>query len=451
MNKTSVFFEFELQNKLFDIVDERGLRPWEAVRYWVSFNIIHDGNGGHIVESQSLDFMQFWNALRRLIGSFIYLLRNRKRDYLCMICSRDQKNEEYYDKISDNLYRLLDKNKTFTIETYYKSGKYKYRGQSCSIILESLFGRLPVKNYDFSSIDSLIRERFPEYSMDVSELQFLYRSFVTQYLFYKFLFKWCGTKKMFMVQDGIKKGLFAAANELGVEINEFQHGQISRNHLAYSYPDNPEVSSSKIYHPNSLLLFGEFWGKCRTYPGVENIMLGNDSYAGSSYVTDVHGNKRILVISNREEGDMLAKVVKDICQIDDSFSFYFKLHPNQFDEFEDYKNIFTDFTNVEIITNGDTVNHLLQRSEAILVVQSTAEFEALQAGRKVFVLKKGSYEFLDFLLGESGVYPIDNARDFILSYINHHDENLQPRHDFFVRFIEDVAKKIINKSILFAY
>ena len=139
----------------------------------------------------------------------------------------------------------------------------------------------------------------------------------------------------------------------------------------------------------------------------------------------------------------MAEFVQDILKIDGEFSFYMKLHPNQYAEVDNYKAFFKNYPNVTVITNDDTVNHLLSNSEAVLVVQSTAELEALQAGRKVFVVKNGSYEFMDFVFNEPGVYQINNSCEFIESYNKHHDEVLKPRKDFFVRFDEDVAKSII--------
>lgn len=444
MNFTDEFFEFEIKNKLFDIIDNKGLRPWEAVRYWVYFNISHKGQGGHVSEPRPSLFVRLLHFINEIIFSLIYLLTHKKCEYLCIFSSRDLKDEEYYDKISDNLYHLLDKEKTIGIETYNVHGKYKYKGYTCSAIVETIVKYFVRCKFDFTPVQKLIQERFPGYDMNLSDLEGWYRIFVSQYLFYKFIFNHYGIRKVFMVQNGIHKGLFAAANELGIEVNEYQHGQISRNHLAYSYPDNTEITPSNIYHPTRLMLFGEFWGKGRVYPGVKNVTLGNDAYAESAEWVDIKGNKCILVISNREEGKMLAELVKGILNIDKEFTFYMKLHPNQYTEVDDYKNIFENYPNVNVITNDDTVNHLLSRSEAILVVQSTAELEALQAGRKVYVVKYGSYEFMDFVFNEPGVYQITNSHDFIESYNQYRDEVIKPRKDFFVRYNEDVAKSIIE-------
>lgn len=445
MEKTIRFFDFEVQNNLFNVRDKKGLYPWEAVRYWVSFNLEHTNTIAHTTRRESL-LSNICSSLKQIIEFFFYIVRHRHCRNMMILSSRDKRNGLYYDKICEDFYGLLNIKETLTLESIYPSKKnsYKYSGFTCSNLLETFLSHFPIGTFDFTEIHKLIKTHFPEFSMTVSDLNSLYRIFVSQYIYYKFIFKYCGIKRVYMIQNGIKKGLFAAANELGIEVVEFQHGQISRNHLAYSYPESIE-NAINVYHPNKLLLFGEIWKKDRSYPGVENIVIGNNSYAGKNTMPDTHGNKIILVISNREEGEMLSNLVKQILEIDKGFSFFFKLHPNQYREKDLYESCFNDYPNVEVVTDSATVNKLLEQSEGILVVQSTAELEALQAGRKVFVLKAGSYEFMDFVFVEKGVYLISDHTEFVESYNFHKEEKLEPRHDIFVPFRDNVACRLLEE------
>lgn len=247
-----------------------------------------------------------------------------------------------------------------------------------------------------------------------------------------------------MVQNGIQKGVFAAAHDMNVEVFELQHGQISHNHPAYSYPDSPEVPASKVYHPSKLLIFGDFWVKDRYYPGVENIIIGNDSYVGKTRLTDTNGNKRILVISDKFEGPMLINFVKGIHGFDPTLSFFFKLHPNQYQDFSFYQKAFDSYPCVNVISDSQSINELINQSEALLVVQSTTELEALRDGKKVFVVKGGAYQVMDFVLNEHGVYLIDSAESFVETFNKEASVRLLPRTDLFSKFDRTVAEGLLS-------
>lgn len=440
------FFDFEMRNGLFDIVDQYGLRPWEAIRYEVMMRVLHDSSPSFVsINTRSPFNIRLKTILNKLYKSFLYILCHRNRENLFYLCSRDKKEGSLYDKVSDDLYNLVDKNSRFTIESTvsYLEPNYKY-GSEVSPDIPLFFAKFVHYKYDFSDILEHLRKEFPSCSIDINVMNECYRLFVTEYKFYKLLFRWCRTKRVFMVQNGIRKGMFAAANELGVTIFELQHGQISMNHSAYSYPCEEYLSATKIYHPNYLLTFGAFWTKNRCYPGVENIVLGNNSYGEVIDSPDVHGNKKLLVISNNIEGPLLADRVMEVLKKDSTFMFYFKLHPNQFSEFEVYKSRFNDFDRVEVVSNQQSINQLLAQCEGVFLNQSTVELEALRIGRKVFVLTEQRYEAMDFVFGEEGVYLCKDVDEFLEKYEKNKDVKLTPRDDLFVKFDENVARRVIQ-------
>lgn len=444
MEKRESFFNFELENKLFDLVDDRGLCPWEAVRYHV-FNRVIYGNihsaKPHTVRPHYMDLIKH---VINIFSFLFYVLSHFHRKILFILCSRDKKGGIYFDKISDQMYVLSDLDNIMAFDTECHTNGYKYRGLTTNLTFLSMLCRLPWHGYNFQAIIKVLKKNFPEEEIEKQELEGYYKEFVAQYYFYKYIFRFVGIKKVFMVQNGIQKGLFAAAKKMDVEVIEFQHGQISINHPAYSYPDNPSVNATKIYQPSKLLTFGTFWNKNRYYPGVENIVIGNDIYSVSRNLPNTGGNKRLMVISNMGEGEMLAKCVKEITDIDKSFFFYFKLHPNQYNEFPYYNILFKDNTNVEVISDEKSVNDLLVLSEAVLLAQSTVALEALREGRKVFVVKLGLYESMDFLFSEEGVYLINNSKDFINTYYSHSCERIIKRTDLFSNFQINTAKALLQ-------
>ncbi len=179
---------------------------------------------------------------------------------------------------------------------------------------------------------------------------------------------------------------------------------------------------------------------------MSDIVLGNDSYSENAEVPNVNGNGKLLVISNIIEGELLAKRVKEVLNKSNKFIFFFKLHPNQFDEFEHYKKIFEGEERVQVVSNQQTINQLLIECEAILLNDSTVELEALRMGKKVFVLTEQLYEEMDFVLGEEGVYACKDSDEFLEKYEENKDIQLPLRNDFFVPFKQHVARQLLGKE-----
>lgn len=447
MKRIDDFFDFEVKNKLFDIVDEDGHRPWEAIRYYACCNVINPIAISHMPYGGISVFKRAWHFLSMACSFFVYLMSQRNRRIMFLLCSRDKQDGLYYDKISNDLFKLVDKSQTLALDTVWHSSDYKYKGlSSCASSIISLSSYIPHKycSFSYDSINAKLKDHFPDFNLTVDEMMNYYHEFKVQYYFYKLLFRYSGIKKLFMVQNGIQKGLMAAAHEMGVEVIELQHGQISRNHPAYSYPNCIEVSEEKIYHPAKLLTFGSFWHHGRFYPGVENIVIGNNSYANRAEMPSTAGNKRVLVISNKGDGELLALHVKEILSKDNTFFFFFKLHPNQYEEFGYYKEMFGDSPNVQVYSNELSINQLLAKVDAIFLVQSTAELEALRVGRKVYIIGESNYQVMDFVFGEKGVYLVKDALDFIYCYYKHIDDLISPRDDLFMPFQSDVAKMLLN-------
>ena len=440
MGKIDDFFRFEIDNRLFDRTDNYGLHPWEAVRYHVCTAVI--GGAQHVMSNPR---QKGWKTfIKDLLVFVVYLMRHKYCKYMFIMSSRDRIGNEFYDKIANDMYVIVNRSRCFTIDTLNHGESHSvYKDDSCSNVLMVLLRRFPWKCYTYKEEHFLLSSTFPGFSMTQHELENLYREFIVQYFVYKFLLRFCHVRKVFIVQNGIHKGLFAAANKLGVEVLEFQHGQISRNHTSYSYPEDTSITSEKLYHPNKLLTFGSFWNKNRIYPGVENVVLGNNSYAYPFDYSITNGNRTILVVANKDDGIFLNKFVKDILTTDDSFRFLFKLHPNQYKDYNSFCKLFVDCPQVEVVTDGKNISQLLSVAECILVVQSTVELEALRVGRKVFVIKYGAYELMDFVFEEKGVYLIKNSAEFLDLYNKTINEKLPQRDDLFAPFDKNIARSLM--------
>ncbi len=439
------FFDFEIRNNLFDIKDQKGFTIWESIRYSVCNQVVMKWET-HIINPTN-NVSRFFLTLKQIVSFFVYLFLHRRADILFFLCSRDKRDGVYYDKILDDVYDLSDKARCFVIESHNINVKeqYKYKGESCTTIIVSLIKKMLKRKTFNAEINGILATSFPGFSFDFNELQNDYQNFYAQYYFYRFVFKICKIKKLFLVQNGIQKGMFAAAKEYGVKVIELQHGQVSENHLSYSYPTEMANIPNKVYTPDYFLTFGNFWMKNNVFPGVKIEALGNNFYSQESNMDSKEDvRKKILVISSFVHGDVLSHSVKEILTKDDSFYFYFKLHPNEFVDVEKYETFFNCNKNVKIIRNEATVSDLLSQTEFVFLVQSTAELEALKNGKKVIVLKRIDYEVMDFVFSEKGIYLIDEPEEFIDCYNAHKNDKIETRNDIFQKFDKEKALQMLN-------
>lgn len=435
MKITDEILKFERENNMFDILDKDDFCVWEMIRYAVNTQLLRQSPS----ETQSNGFNSSLLFAVRRIGRFLmYFLAHLKCRTLLIINSRNIKDGNYYNVIADDLYEIANKKDVYIIETTnnWDTENYKY-GKVCPSIITLLY-RLNKKSYDFRKIISVINQKFPNVDVSPQVCLKYYRQFYTQYTFYKWFFKLTKFDRIIYTQNGIYKGLIAAAKEKNVRTIELQHAQISRNHFSYSYP----AGVSNVYNPDFLMTLGPFWLKDAIFPKVNIIPLGNSSYNNRQNCTNIDSKRSILVVSSIIHYQQLKQLVRDISFIEGGFQFYYKLHPDEYKSYLQYVSYFSDLPNVVVVKNEQTIDNLLQIVEISLVVQSTVMVESLNAGKRVFVYKIQDYEVMDFLYGEPGISFIDNAQSFVEQYNNLENEVL-PVGKFFMPFDRETGAKVL--------
>lgn len=435
------FFEFENKYNLFDIEDKHGLKVWESIRYCIASQIIRPSTTSSQSKSRSFN-SSFAFTLKRIWAFCVYILTHLNRRTLIILDSRSISNDFYCDTIFDDLISITNKRDVFFIETTYNWDKKNYKYGKVCPSLTTLFMRLCKSKYDFRDIISKIKKEFCGVELNCNEINCYYRLFVAQYIFYKFLFKILCVERVFFVQNGICKGLLAAAHNNSTKIIELQHGQISRNHVAYSYHQIMDTKSVNLYNPSYLLTFGPAWLNNASFPGVKIVPLGNSYYCCSGDMKN-GGDKSVLVVSSIFHAEALKQLVRDIILIDMEFTFYFKLHPDEYKFYDEYKNYFVDCPNVIVIKNEQSIVELLSKVKLSLGVQSTVLVETLNAGRWAFVYRVMDYEVMDFLFDEPGVKMIDDARTFLNQYRAIGEKEL-PVGRYFMPFNSVTGKRMLQ-------
>lgn len=338
------FYEFEVTHKLFDRVDRNGINYWDIFRYAVFSSLtlgsaeIELRNRTHKINDVVSSFFSFLKCIASLV---------KRKKYLCYLVSRNRMSDNglFFDQNSYGLVKNLSKEDCILYETFNKYNPTVYSDYTIvtkSVILDLLFR----DNRDFSlskELISEIRETFPESAIQEEDLNFLYSKFLSERRLFRFLLGMWRPKKIFMTQNGILKGIFSVAKELGIPIYEFQHGTINDGHLGYSYPKLHDIND-KVYLPTYLLTFSDFWLKDSFIPYTKIMTIGNDYFKPAINIALIPKKRQVLVVSSSFMANELKNFLANCygCFKDfSSYSFVYKLHPNEFDKKIEYVDFFS--------------------------------------------------------------------------------------------------------------
>lgn len=444
------FLSFEERHNLFDLKDEKGTYIWDIVRYMIYIDILWGDNSTvpNIAKPQRKKF-RFLNVLFCYFKSLFV-----KGDYMFFLLSRNKYGEKFIDKNAYNAIQqsLSAKKRIIGIETYFDCSFSDLKQSDFHLLLPMLplYGRLSKilrkRNYNFDSILSLVRTEFPECKIESSYLNSLYRLFYIQRSVYRFLLKRWSIQKVFFTQNGIQKGLIAACHDLNIPVYEFQHGIVDQGHIAYSYP---AVNIANVYLPDKIAALSDFWFKDCILPYTCKIVsVGNDYFVpqkGENSDDFARRKGKILVVSADVFGVDLSDFVQQ-CMADPilkDYKFYFKLHTNQFSEYDYYSTLFDSEDNIIVTRNEKDIPTLIDETEAMLTIQSTAVYEGLQKGMPIYILKKSSYSRQERLFALPNVFLIDNVSDFRNNITRHSQKREQMKDipQFFTSFNVDLFRK----------
>lgn len=415
----SRFYRMEEDEHLFDYLDRYGVSVWDIVRHDVFYSCLWTYN--HLEDSPAPNSSkQLLEKIHSFLSLGIYLLFKRPR-CLFFLCSRNtlDKSTLKYDANADNTLSLFNKKDLVLLESFSnrKSTIYFNNGYpifSITNIGQRIIGLIKKYHYDYSPIIKIVEKYFPDNVINCSHLDDEYGRFNYDRRFYKLLLKLSKTSCVFLTQNNLQKGLLYAAHSLGIHTVEFQHGVVYDGHPAYSYPHVDDLGK-KVITSDYIFSFSPFWLSSFYLPKTTVIPVGNDYFSRRIEVTHNSASKqRIIVVSANEVGFIIRDFVKECLEYNNTFSdytFVFKLHPNQFNQFEYYKGFFSPYDNVEVISNQKSIPDLLYDCETMISIDSTAEYEALQSGRKVVKFKRASYNGVMGLFQLPNVYIADNPHD----------------------------------------
>ncbi len=407
---TEKFQQIEIETNAFGFQDQSGDFFWDAVRYSV-FNYIYQQSleGSPLITKLSA-LSKLKKAIKRIVSAFVQKLiikkfKKSKKNILLVKCSRHFNKGKWQDNIVTQL--EFENGKYLEIETSMSRQSFshvKYLFSNSNITLPVI-----TTNY-LETFNSAVYSIF-KIKVNINEVVCRNLAmFYAEFNFYKTLFKETDINKVFMVQNGIQKGLFKAALQQGVEVNEFQHGYIGYTHPAYSYPELT-YSETQLFLPKRLLTYSDFWHEGYHLPVVDFVVVGSGNHHIVKSFEEC--NNDILIISADIYHDDLASLVKSLASVLPEAKFKYKLHPNQFENFDEIELGFSKYKNVQVFEADVSMNECLKLSRHILCIQSTAVYEALQAGNYVYCYKRQNYNNHNNVSGLENFTFFDNIDDFV--------------------------------------
>ena len=438
------FYKMEVDCNLFEIKDDYGICVWDIIRYKV-FAAIQWETKKNNRTTPKKQRRRYINAINSLLSS-LYVILFVKRKYYFFLVSRNryELSDSFFDQNAYDTLSLFDKKECLLNENYDVDNRLVYDGYPLfrnSSVLVSFFKKNQ-DEYNFSSIIRIIKEYFPNFDLDFGSLNKEYKRFWEEYRYYRFLFKRTKTEIVFITQSGLRKGLFYAAKSLKIPTIEFNHGIVFNGHMSYSYPQGINCTN---YNADIIFSLSNFWFKDMYLPNTKVVPVGNSYFYPRiderPSVVDVHS---LLVISANLTGEQLKDFLIESMLCDNtlkSIKIFFKLHPNQFNELEKYQSYFKDYENVMVVTNQHSVPEYMKICAAMLTIQSTAAYEALQLGRKVIIYKGDGYEVMKVIIGSPNTFFVNTPQGLI----NAVNEKLIPcEYEYFEKYNSTMARKVIQ-------
>lgn len=406
--KADDFFNMEIKYRLFDLKVNDAEPIWDIIRFHIFYRYTWPTEIT-VTKSKYKRFKEIiknlWIAISSISSLFL-----RKADNIVVSTSRYlDKESRLFDKASYDVIKALGEN-ALVIESRIQSGEYCFHSEFNFVSYYSRFKRnnqkLPVEIY--LQIEQALIACFGDKKITYDELNALYRSFLNEYRYYRFLFRLKKAKRLFLVQNGIQKGMIAAALDSNMQVFELQHGSINREHMAYSYPPNM-CRNKNIIFPHFFLTLGKYWGANMNIPALQVIPLGNNCFVPDNAPVERDGS--ILFISSMIHGHDLINVAISFAKKHPEIKICFKLHTNEYPNEGAYLSSFKEYTNITLVKGEMDLNTLIKRSSLVILIASTVLYEALNLNHKVAIYKRVNYYTQQDCFGLPNVFLFDSIEE----------------------------------------
>jgi hypothetical protein len=450
------FKKMEVRHDLFNKKTSDGIYYWDIFRYSVYMTILSRYeilSHGDLFLGANRD--PLWKRLAKVVRMlpnylinefrFIFVLpRNKKFCFLKLSRFQDEKGNPA-DLLFEDIYEQFRAD-AFVLE-YFRHPSFSWfkkniKNRYFLYPLEMSLLLRQEKSNDWSSLSDLINKEFGISVKWEKAFQNRISGYRKEYRFFSNLFRRIKPRVLFFQSD--PRGMIAAANDLGILTLDLQHGHINNVGMTYSYPQNIDVGHIKSI-PKVVLTLGEFWNGVIDFPN-QKITCGNSYY----YIEpdkDAGNRKGIMAVSGYFVHDFLEKQVADLARLHPEIMFYYKLHSGQMDQLKECKAFFEPYKNVTVIYTEKSVKEIMDDCFAIVLIQSSVAYQALQKGLKVFTFKTSYYEASYEIFNEKGVVLVNDAKE-LSSNINTAKEVTSDSHSIYYQpYNRDVVKNLVSHNL----
>lgn len=410
------FLEFEKKYKLFDKkIDD--IYFWVLVRKRVIDNIqidnkliskldytVDTNNVKNSISILKYIFKAFLNAFKRIEEVDVLIINHPRKVFY---------NNQYVDLYTYPLEKKLikERKKILILDVPLNWNKHLVKKKSYIRNIENFSIIKKVFYKCFAKNNFLNDEYFNKLSLDLKNSfgsdgnikQVVFEQlnvFKVDYAYYKKKLQKTKPKKIYVVIAYVHFGLIKAANDLGIDVEEIQHGIISKEHFAYHFPYNKKVP----YYPNYMSLYGKYWYDSTSIPIPEK----NINYIENITLTDskkqkcVRKNNQIVFLCQAAITEQLIPYIEGFCKLTDKYKVIVKLHPSEYEvwktQYPELESLIKRY-NLEIVDNFDKkLYNILKESKHVIGVSSTALFEAIYFGCDVHLLEISTVDTMDFLI-----------------------------------------------------
>ena len=384
---------FEKQYNLFDF-QFKNYSVWSYYRMYFYYSIATDLG---ILDSSVSGFKKDFSYILKILNIFNLKKLFEKKDIF--VLEHPRSNKDGIDIYTEDIVNYLGKEKC-SFFAFSNNGVVTKKNNVVILdivkILSKIYSKVFFKVVKIDdAFDSFLSE-FQKVDYFKYKIQYkrYYLELKFQYYFYYLLLKFKRTKKVILVVSYYNMPLVFAAKNLGMEVIEMQHGVISQYHLGYHYP-----YYKTNFFPDKLYLFSDFWKESATYPK-SNIETVGNSFLYTEKEKVLKEKDTILIVSQTTIADKLkAFLLYNIDKLD-GYKIYFKLHPNEFNNYERNYQKLLEYENISIVTKQYTIHELQNFCEYQIGIYSTGIYEGIERQCKTLLLNDTGIEYMEQILKE---------------------------------------------------
>jgi hypothetical protein len=407
------FFEMEEKFSLFDYKPENGFPIWDILRYEVMMLNFANNDIPLYTPYMSYSLKNIVYMIARLVKSSFSFIFVRPENIVFLTSRFRDEHGKRYDKAAQNIIDELS-DKCLVVEKMKPASKYKNKAEFDFIMIYNMFFKkknmLPSDFYKL--VYQAITATFGQCDFTYPELDRIYSQYLREYNYYRFYLKWKKPKRIFNNGGPYYKAKLSAATSLKIKTYELQHGYLTDKVLGYSYPAFIDQTSPVIV-PDCFLTIGEFWSSQLHNPSTF-VSVGNDFYNISGMAENKDNS--ILIVSSNLYVDHLTQLAITLSQINNEIPIIYKVRPSENCILADLKKRFLSCPNIKIVYDEVDMYMLIERSSLVVMVNSTAFFEAMHLGAQIAIYKIIDYNVLSNYFNCPNVHLFDTAYELLDIY-----------------------------------